>query len=259
MEHPSAFEPSTAHHPDAPLHGSVACGSALRATSSGLLTDLNALGLLFESLVVRDLRVYAQPLDGEVFHYRDQSGLEVDAIVDTGDRWAGFEVKLGSGQIDQAAANLQRFADRVDSARRGEPSLLGVIVGSGYGYVRADGIHVIPIGALGRSRPSCPSVVPTRFPDAALREVQLLTLIGSTEQQRPARCQGGLSRECPTNVGELLKNTKAPHMRGLPRCAEEDSNLHPVIPDQALNLARLPIPPSARVRRRSIALQVLPG
>lgn len=123
--------------------------AALRASPAALLADLNAFGLLFESLVIRDLRVYAQPLDGEVFHYRDQSGLEVDAIVDTGERWAAFEVKLGAGQVEQAARSLRRFAGRVDTEKRGEPTLLGVIVGTGYGYVRDDGIHVIPVGALG--------------------------------------------------------------------------------------------------------------
>jgi predicted AAA+ superfamily ATPase len=123
--------------------------AALRATPEALLKDLNTFGYLFESLVVRDLRVYAQPLDGEVFHYRDQSGLEVDAIVDTGDSWAAFEVKLGPGQVDQAAESLQQFAGRVDTDKRGDPALLGVIVGTGYGYVRPDGTHVIPAGALG--------------------------------------------------------------------------------------------------------------
>ena len=123
--------------------------AALRATPSTLLRDLNAFGLLFESMVVRDLRVYSQPLDGELFHYRDQSGLEVGAIVDAGERWGAFEAKLGPGQIDQAAENLTRFANRVDTARRGEPAVLGVIVASGYGYVRPDGVHVIPVGALG--------------------------------------------------------------------------------------------------------------
>ena len=123
--------------------------AAMRATSASLKADLNTLGFLFESVVVRDLRVYAQPLDGQVLHYRDQSGLEVDAIVDTGDRWAAFEIKLGIGQIDQAAENLNEFRRRVDTTKRGEPALLGVIVGSGLGFVRPDGIHVIPIGALG--------------------------------------------------------------------------------------------------------------
>jgi uncharacterized protein len=122
--------------------------AALRATPDSLLGDLSLFGFFFESLVVRDLRVYAQLSDAEVFHYRDQSNLEVDAIVDAQDRWCAFEVKLGAGQVDEAAANLARFAGRVDTSRRGEPSALGVIVGAGYGYVRPDGIHVIPIGAL---------------------------------------------------------------------------------------------------------------
>lgn len=123
--------------------------AALHATPATLLQDFNAFGLLFESMVVRDLRVYAQSLEGELFHYRDQSGLEVDAIVDAGECWAAFEVKLGPGQVDHAAQSLTRFAERVDTAKRGEPAVLGVIVGTGYGYVRSDGVHVIPVGALG--------------------------------------------------------------------------------------------------------------
>jgi predicted AAA+ superfamily ATPase len=115
-----------------------------------LLRDLNLLGFLFESLVVRDLRVYAQRADARVFHYRDSGGLEVDAIVEAGDgRWLALEVKLGHGQVDEAAANLIRFAERVDTERCGTPALLGVIVAGGYAYRRADGVAVIPIGALG--------------------------------------------------------------------------------------------------------------
>ena len=79
----------------------------------------------------------------------DQTGLEVDAIVDTGRTWAAFEIKLGTGHIEAATKNLMQFAGRVDTSRRGEPAILGVIVGSGYGYQRKDGIQVIPIGALG--------------------------------------------------------------------------------------------------------------
>jgi uncharacterized protein len=123
--------------------------AALRATTDTLLADLNFFGLLFESLVVRDLRVYAQALDGAVYHYRDQTGLEVDAIVDTGERWAAFEIKLGTNRIDEAAAHLATFAGRIDTTKRGPAAVLAVIVGTGYGYVRPDGIHVIPIGALG--------------------------------------------------------------------------------------------------------------
>lgn len=124
--------------------------AALRTSPDRLLRDLRTLGFLFESLVVRDLRVYAQACDAQVLQYRDSSGLEVDAIVEAADgRWAAFEVKLGSGQVEEGAATLKRFVERVDLDRCGEPASLGVIVGSGLGYRRPDGIDVIPIGALG--------------------------------------------------------------------------------------------------------------
>lgn len=124
--------------------------AALGASAAGLLRDLNTLGLLFESLVVRDLRVYTQPHGGEVLHYRDSTGLEVDAIVtdDTG-RWGALEVKLGAGQVDAAAEALRRFADRVDTSRVGAPAFLGVVTPSGFGYTRRDGVHVVPVGRLG--------------------------------------------------------------------------------------------------------------
>lgn len=124
--------------------------AALGATPKRLLTDLPFLGLLFESLVYHELAVYARASDAEVHHYRDNTGLEVDAIVQTrqGD-WCAFEVKLGAGQVDAAAATLLRFADRVDADRSGAPRTLGVIVATGYAYRRPDGVAVIPIGALG--------------------------------------------------------------------------------------------------------------
>jgi predicted AAA+ superfamily ATPase len=123
--------------------------AALRAGPERLLQDLNFFGLLFESLVVRDLRVLSQPLGGSVLHYRDNKGLEVDAVVELADgRWAAFEIKLGQAAIDQAATSLSKFRDIVDIERRGEPAVLGVITATGYGYVRADGIAVIPIGTL---------------------------------------------------------------------------------------------------------------
>jgi uncharacterized protein len=124
--------------------------AALRSTPDRLLHDLNLLGFLFESLVVRDLRVYAQGADGQVLQYRDEGGVEVDAIVEAGDgRWMAFEVKLGAGQVDDAAASLTRFVERIDTAKCGRPALLGVIVATGYGYRREDGVAVIPVGALG--------------------------------------------------------------------------------------------------------------
>jgi hypothetical protein len=82
-------------------------------------------------------------------HYRDNKGLEVDAVVELADgRWAAFEIKLGQAAIDQGAAALLKFRDVVDVERRGKPAVLGVITGTGFGYVRDDGIAVIPIGAL---------------------------------------------------------------------------------------------------------------
>jgi len=123
--------------------------AALRTSPEGLLKDMNMLGFLFESLVVRDLRVYAQAVDAEVFQYRDNTGLEVDAVIHCADgRWGAFEIKLGTGMVDQGAASLLKFVDRVDIDKCGLPSLLAVITGTGYGYLRDDGIAVIPITAL---------------------------------------------------------------------------------------------------------------
>lgn len=124
--------------------------AALDASPAALLRDLNLTGYLFESLVVRDLRVYAQSNEARVMHYRDNTDLEVDVIVTRDDgSWGAFEVKLGPGQIDAAAGNLRRFVDRVDTSKVGEPSALGVITTFGYGYCRPDGVNVIPIGSLG--------------------------------------------------------------------------------------------------------------
>lgn len=123
--------------------------AALRATPDGLLKDLNFMGFLHESMVTRDLRIYAQASDARVLQYRDNTGLEVDAIVEADGRWGAFEVKLGSGQVEEAARNLLTFAERVDTSKCGEPAVLGVIVGTGLGYRREDGVAVIPIGALG--------------------------------------------------------------------------------------------------------------
>lgn len=124
--------------------------AALRGEAGGLIRDLNFMGLVFESMVVRDLRVYAQPIDGEVMHYQDSGGLEVDAIVQAGESWGAFEIKLGGERrVEEAASALTRFRERVDVSRSGEPAVLAIVVGTGYGYVRKDGIQVIPIGCLG--------------------------------------------------------------------------------------------------------------
>lgn len=124
--------------------------AALGADPAALLDDLELFGFIFESMVVRDLRAYSQPLGGEIRQYLDNKGLEVDAIFQSGDTWAAFEVKLGGEDpIEEAAANLLKFASEIDADKSGEPALLGVIVATGYGYVRKDGVQVIPITSLG--------------------------------------------------------------------------------------------------------------
>lgn len=124
--------------------------SALRADPPALLRDLNLLGFLFESLVVRDLRIYTQAGRGEVRQFLDNKGLEIDAIVESDGKWGAFEVKLGGEDpIEEGAANLLKFAGEIDTQRSGQPSVLGVIVAGGYGYQREDGVQVVPITALG--------------------------------------------------------------------------------------------------------------
>jgi len=124
--------------------------AALRSEPEALMRDLNFMGLLFESMVIRDLRIYAQAIDGEVRYYQDSSGLEVDAIVQTGNSWGAFEIKLGGAKrIEEGAATLTRFRDRIDTSKSGDPAVLAIIVGTGYGYIREDGVHVIPVGCLG--------------------------------------------------------------------------------------------------------------
>lgn len=124
--------------------------AALRATPKRLMDDLKFFGLLFESMVVRDLRVYAQAMEAEVFHYREKGGLEADIVVEADDgRWAAFEVKLGDRWVEEGAATLRKVADRMKRGGRGEPSALAVILPNGYGHVRPGKVGVIPVGALG--------------------------------------------------------------------------------------------------------------
>jgi predicted AAA+ superfamily ATPase len=124
--------------------------AALGVGPEQLLADLNATGFHFEALVVRDLRVYAQPLGGTLSHWRDNNGHEVDIVVTLADgRWGAFEVKMNPADADAAAASLLRFADKVDTSRTGAPAVLGVITTTGFGLRRPDGVQVLPIGLLG--------------------------------------------------------------------------------------------------------------
>ena len=126
--------------------------AALRASPEHLIADIKALGLLFESLAVRDLRVYAQPDQASVYHYRDSDNLEVDAIVARDDgAWLAVEIKLGHrpDTVGQAAKSLLRLREKVAAPRRSDLAGLVVVTALGPAYCRPDGIHVVPITALG--------------------------------------------------------------------------------------------------------------
>jgi len=124
--------------------------AALGANKNSLLNDLRFTGFLFESLVIHELRVYAQANDAKVFHYRDSANLEVDAIVQKySGEFAAFEVKLGAGQIDEAANNLNKFASVLDTTKIQAPKSLNIITGTGISYTRKDGINVISLSSLG--------------------------------------------------------------------------------------------------------------
>ena len=124
--------------------------AALGQGPTQLLGDLNATGFFFENLVVRDVRIYAQKLGGQVHHWRDQNQNEVDIVVTLPDgRWGAFEVKMNPGDADKAAASLLSFAEKVDQGKAGPPAALGVITSTGFAYRRPDGVTVLPIGTLG--------------------------------------------------------------------------------------------------------------
>ena len=124
--------------------------AALGAGKESLLNDIKFTGFLFESLAVHELRVYGQANDAKVYHYYDSSGLEVDAIVQkyNGD-WCAFEIKLGIGQIEEAAKNLLKFASILDEKRVNPPKSLNIITGTGISYTRNDGVNVVSLSSLG--------------------------------------------------------------------------------------------------------------
>ena len=116
-----------------------------------LLNDLNTCGLFFETLCVRDLRVFAESLDGSVYHYRDNTGLECDAVVHLRNgKYGLIEIKLGGDSlIEEGAENLKRLSSKIDVSKMKFPSFLMVLTGVGhYAYKREDGVLVIPIGCL---------------------------------------------------------------------------------------------------------------
>ena len=125
--------------------------AALGVGPGDLLNDLKTCGLLFETLCIRDLRVYAEALDGSVYHFRTKEGLECDAVIHLRNgRYGLAEIKLGGDQlIEEGAHTLKAVADKIDTTKMKEPSFLMVLTGTApYAYRREDGVYVVPITAL---------------------------------------------------------------------------------------------------------------
>lgn len=129
---------------------SIAC-AALGLGQQDLIDDLNTLGLLFETLCIRDLRVYADYLGGQVYHYRDKNDLECDAVIHLRNGSYGLiEIKLGGESlIEDGAKTLKKLRDTIDTKRMKPPSFLMILTGVGdYAYTRTDGVAVVPVGSL---------------------------------------------------------------------------------------------------------------
>ena len=125
--------------------------AALGIGPNDLINDLNTFGLFLETMAVRDLRVYAEALNGKVYHYRDKNGLECDAVVHLRDgRYGLVEIKLGGDNlINDGADALKSLAEKIDTEKMKEPSFMMVLIGVGtYAYRREDGVYVVPIGCL---------------------------------------------------------------------------------------------------------------
>ena len=125
--------------------------AALGIGPQDLINDLKTFGFLFETLCVRDLRVFADALNGEVYHYRDKDGLECDAVVHLRNGTYGLvEIKLGGDKlIEEGSVNLKALSDKIDTDKMKKPAFLMVLTGTGdYAYRRPDGVYVVPIGCL---------------------------------------------------------------------------------------------------------------
>ena len=125
--------------------------AALGLGPDDLMNDLNTFGLIFETLCVRDLRVFAEALDGQVFHYRDKNGLECDAVIHLRNGSYGLiEIKLGGDElIRDGIESLKKLTRKIDTNRMKEPSFRMVLTAVGkYSYRQEDGIYIVPIGCL---------------------------------------------------------------------------------------------------------------
>ncbi len=125
--------------------------AALGLGPDDLINDLETFGLLFETMCVRDLRVYADAVEGNVYHYRDKNGLECDAVIHLRNGSYGLiEIKLGGTQaIEKGVATLTSLASKIDTTKMKAPSFMMVLTAVGdYAYQRKDGVYIVPIGCL---------------------------------------------------------------------------------------------------------------
>ena len=125
--------------------------AALGLGPDDLMADLNTMGLLFETLCIRDLRVFADALDGQIYHFRDRTGLECDAVMHLRNgKYGLIEVKLGGDAlIEEGATTLKCLAQRIDTGRMKSPSFLMVLTATGrFAYKRDDGVCIVPVGCL---------------------------------------------------------------------------------------------------------------
>lgn len=127
---------------------SLAC-AALRLSKEKIMKDFNYFGFLFEAFCLRDLRIYVESIDGNIYSYRDETGYEVDAVLELNDgRWGAVEVKLSADAINNAAKNLLKLEKKIDTGRKGNPEFLMVLYGGKNSYLRDDGVLVVSIGNL---------------------------------------------------------------------------------------------------------------
>jgi predicted AAA+ superfamily ATPase len=124
----------------------VAC---LHLTYEKLWNDFNAFGFYFESLAIKELRVYADALGGKVYFYKDTTDLEIDAIVETRNGWAAFEIKLGDDKgIEKGIKNLKRFKEKIHDFKNNKPTSFNIITAGQHAYTTEDGINIIPLSHL---------------------------------------------------------------------------------------------------------------
>ena len=127
----------------------MAC-ALLKLTPQKLMNDLNTFGFLFEAMVERDLSIYAQALNGKLYHYQDYKGNEIDAVIELEDgNWCAFEIKLGLNKAEEGASNLIKVCNDITANGGKAPVLKCVIYGVGnMAYQNKDGVYILPITAL---------------------------------------------------------------------------------------------------------------